>query len=82
LIIEWLTVQAVKVINGQITVVKKYYMGCVLLGNTLADRAVAGVVVDRIVIRVGVNMIAPSSILMRHVYPLASLLDQISRRGQ
>jgi hypothetical protein len=79
LIIEWLTVQAVKVINGQITVVKKYYMGSVLTGNTLADRAVAGVVVDRIVIRVGVNMIAPSSILMRHVYLLANLLDQISR---
>ena len=75
--IEWLTIQAVKVINNQITVIKKYDMGCVLPGNTLADRTVAGVVVDGIIIRVGVYMVAPSSIL-RHVPLLGTLLDQIN----
>ena len=39
---------------------KKYNVGCVLSGNPLADGAVAGVVVDWIVIRVGVYMVAPS----------------------
>jgi hypothetical protein len=76
LIIEWLTVQAVKVINGQITMAEKYNMGCVLRGNTLTDRAMAGVVVDRFVIRVGVYMIAPSSIGMRHVSLLAKSSNQ------
>jgi len=76
--IEWLSVQAVKVINGQITVIKKYDMGCVLPGNTLADRTVAGVVVDGIIIRVGVYMVAPSSILMRHILLLSNLLDQFN----
>ena len=81
LIIEWLTVQAVKVINGQIAVIKKHYMGCVLPSNTLADRTVAGVVVDWIAIRVGVNMVAPSSILMRHVFLLANLSTKYHATG-
>jgi hypothetical protein len=78
LIIEWLTFQAIKVINSQITVIKKYYMGCVLPGYFLADRAMAGVVVDRLVIRVGVYMVTPSSILIRRIPLLANLLDQIN----
>ena len=35
LIIEWLTVQAIEVINCQISVIEKYDMGCVLTCNTL-----------------------------------------------
>jgi len=58
-------------------VIKKYYMGCVLPGHFFADRAMAGVVVDRLVVRVGVYMVTPSSILIRHVSLLATLLDQI-----
>src|SRR3546814_1557357 len=43
-------------------------VGRVLTGDTLADGAVAGVVVERLGVRVGVHMVAPSGILMGHVF--------------
>ena len=55
--------------------IKKYDMGRILLGNTLTDREEAGVVVDRIVIRVCVYMVASHIVLMSHLFLLASLLD-------
>jgi hypothetical protein len=61
-------------INSEVTVVEKNHMGGVLTGHALAHRAVADMVIDRIVIRVGVNMIATSSILVRHIYPPCSLI--------
>ena len=60
-------VQAVEVINDDITVFEKYYMGGVLTSNTLTDRTMAGVVVHGFVVRVCVYMLAASRILMRHV---------------
>jgi hypothetical protein len=65
--VERLTVQAIEFINGKIAVIEKHDMSRVLPGNALADRAVARVIVDRIVVRVRVYMIAPPRILMRHV---------------
>ena len=68
LIVEWLAVQAIGVIDGEITVSEKRDMGRVLSRNALADGAVTGVVVDRIVVRVSVYVVAPSRI--RHVFLL------------
>jgi hypothetical protein len=66
LIVERLTVQAVEVIDAKVAVIEKHDMGRVLPGNPLADGTVAGVIVDRIVVRVGVDVIAPPRVLMRH----------------
>jgi hypothetical protein len=48
--VERLTIQAVELVYGQVSVVKKDNMGAVLPGNSFTDGAVTGVVVDRVII--------------------------------
>jgi hypothetical protein len=48
--VERLTIQAVEVVYFQVSVIKEHDMSGVLSGNAFADRAVAGVVVYRVVI--------------------------------
>jgi len=64
LIVEWLTIQPVKAVYPQITVIEENDVSAVLPGNAFADRAMADVVVYRLVICVGVNMVAPPSIFV------------------
>jgi hypothetical protein len=64
LIVEGLTVQTVLLVDLQVTVVEEDDMGRILCGDPLADGAVADVVVYGIVIRMRVNMVTASSILM------------------
>ena len=42
-------------------------MSCVLPSNTFANRAKAGVVIDRIALGMGMNMLASARVLMRHL---------------
>ena len=62
--VKWLAIQVVNVIYGQITVAEEDHMGAVLPRDGLANRTVAGVVIDRFVIGVGVNVVAPAGILV------------------
>ena len=59
-----MTIQAVEIVDRQVCVVEEDDMRAVLPGNTLTDGAVTGVVVDRVVIGMGVKMIAPASIFL------------------
>lgn len=68
--VKRLTIQAVGFVNAQVAVLEKHHMRGVLTGNTFANRTVAGVVVDWILVRVGVYVVAPSSIFMRHDFLL------------
>jgi hypothetical protein len=62
--VERLTIQSIEVVYFQISVVKEDDMSGILPGNAFTDRAVASVVVYRVVIRMGVNMVAPSNIFI------------------
>ena len=73
LIVEWLTFQAIEVINYHVSVIKKRHMSRVLTCHPLADGAVACVAIDGFVIRVSVYVVAPSRITMRHVLVLIRL---------
>lgn len=67
--VEWLPVQPGGVVDRDIAMVEERHMRGWLSGNALADRAVAGVVVNRIVVGMRVNVIASAVITMCHISP-------------
>ena len=62
--VERLTIQSVEIVHRQISVVEEDYMSAVLPSHTFTDGAVTGVVVDRVVVRMGVNVAAPAGIFV------------------
>ena len=64
LIVKRLAIKSVRIVHGEICVVKKDNMRCRLPGHSFADGAVACVIVYRFVISVRVDMVAPSSVLV------------------
>ena len=58
------------VVRRDIGVVEECHMGRRLPGHGLADRAMAGVIVDRVMIRLGMDVLATTRQLAGHVSPL------------
>ena len=54
----------VAIIDGEIAVIEEHHMGRVLAGNALANRAVAGVTVQGIVVGMGVHMVTAARMFM------------------
>jgi hypothetical protein len=63
-IVEGLTFQTAGLIYFQVSVIKEDNVSALLPGNTLAHGAVAGVAIYRVFICMGVDMAAPSGILV------------------
>ncbi|MCH8906340.1 MAG: hypothetical protein IH840_04550, partial [Candidatus Heimdallarchaeota archaeon] len=64
--VERFTIQTIEIVYFQVSVVKEDDMSGILPGNAFTDGAVASVDVDRVVIGMSVNVIAPAGIFMRH----------------
>jgi hypothetical protein len=64
LIVEGLTFQIAGLVYFQVSVIKENDVSAVLPGNALAHGAVASVAIYRVFICMGVNMVAPSGILV------------------
>lgn len=71
--VERLTIQPGLVIDHHLTVIEKRHMGSRLPGHGFADRAMAGVIVDRIVIGIRMDVVAATSEFMRHVLSPSSI---------
>jgi hypothetical protein len=59
-----LAIQAIHVVDGEIAVVEEHDMRAVLPGDTVADGAMAGMVIDRVVIGMGVAVVAPAGVFV------------------
>jgi hypothetical protein len=71
--VERLTIQSGLVIDHHLTVIEKRHMGSRLPSHGFADRAMAGVIVDRIVIGIRMDVVAATSEFMRHVFSPSSI---------
>ena len=64
--VERLTLQPGLIVDHHIPMFEKSHMGCRLTGHGLADRTMARVIVDWIMIRMCVNVLASTGELSRH----------------
>lgn len=76
--IERLTIQTRHVVRVEVIVVEEAHMRAVLPRNALTNRAMAGVVVDRVVVGMGMNVVAPARMIVCHgIFPLFIRVDEI-----
>jgi hypothetical protein len=62
----------------EVIVVEEAHMCAVLSRNTLTNRAMAGMVVDRAVVGMGMNVVAPARMIVCHgIFPLFISVDEI-----
>src|SRR3546814_11409281 len=71
LVVERLALHAVWIVHLHVAMLEEHDVARLLAGDALAHGAVAGVVVERLVVRVSMAMVAPSCVLMGHALLLA-----------
>ena len=64
--IERLPFQVIRVIDNNIAVIEKHNVGRVLTCDALANRTMAGVIVNRVVVRIGMDVLASTGIFVGH----------------
>src|SRR5690606_27375388 len=66
LIVERLPLQTGDVVDFKVAIIEEHHVGGGLAGNPFAYRAMAGVIVYRITLRVRVNVIASANVFVGH----------------